>query len=150
MGTLLLSVHRRILCFYSQWSVPFAGAALAPTDFTTMQCLRIVSHNVETGQRIRNTRIPIAVVKVAARFLPASLLAKVDERLTQQIARDILDAVPRMIDEVAQQPIEPESGVPGLIAEEEARRGGKYDRVPVPEGSQQREEWTERTLVYIE
>ena len=63
-----------------------------------MQCLRIVSHNVETGERVRNTRIPVAVVKVAARFLPVSLLAKVDERLTTQVARDILDAVPKMID----------------------------------------------------
>lgn len=134
---------------------PAAYAERSPLNFwfyrfSPMQCLRIVSHNVETGERVRNTRIPVMVVKVAARFLPASLLAKVDERLTTQIARDILDAVPKMIDEVARHPVDSDSGVPGLIAEEEAKRGWKYDSFPVPEGLPQREEWTERTLFYIE
>ena len=115
-----------------------------------MQCLRIVSHNVETGERVRNTRIPVVVVKAAARFLPVSLLAKVDERLTSQVAQDILDAVPKMIDEVARQPVDSDSGVRGLIAEDEARRGGQYDEFPIQEGAAPREEWTERTLFYIE
>ena len=115
-----------------------------------MQCLRIVSHNVETGERVRNTRIPIAVVKVAARFLPASVFSLIDKRVTKEIARDILDAVPKMIEQVARQPRDPVAGVPGLIAEEEAKRCGKYEQFPIPEGTQPLEEWTERTRIYIE
>lgn len=114
-----------------------------------MQCLRIVSTNVETGERVRNTRIPIAVVKIAARLIPASIFALIDERITKEIAQDILDAVPAMIEGIASQPVDPEAGVPGLIAEEEAKRGGRYAQLPVPEGARPPEEWTERTLVYI-
>ncbi|MEM6785588.1 MAG: hypothetical protein AAF624_17850 [Bacteroidota bacterium] len=114
-----------------------------------MQCLRIVSTNVETGERVRNTRIPIVVVKIAARLIPASVFALLDERITKEIARDILDAVPQMIEEVASQPVDPEVGVSGLIADDEAKRGGKYGHPYGATGEGTAEEWTERTLVYI-
>ncbi|MEL6615858.1 MAG: hypothetical protein AAFQ43_08975 [Bacteroidota bacterium] len=109
-----------------------------------------MSRNVETGEQVRNTRIPITVVKTAARFVPASIFAKIDERLTKDIARDILDAVPKMIDEIARQPVDADSGFPGLISYEETRHGGVYAELPLPEGSSPPEEWTERVLVYIE
>ncbi|MEM1054520.1 MAG: hypothetical protein AAGI52_03260 [Bacteroidota bacterium] len=86
-------------------------------------------------------------MKIAARFLPASVFALVDERVTKDIARDILDAVPGALDETAKQRPDADTGVSGLIAEVEERRGGRYDTFP---GSTPTEEWTERTLVYIE
>ena len=112
-----------------------------------MQCLRIVSHNVDSGERTRRVRIPIFAVKTAARFLPPSVFALVDERITKEIARDILEAAPRAADEIARQQRDDEAGVPGLIAEVEERRGGPHDAFAQPQGAA---EWTERTLVYIE
>lgn len=114
-----------------------------------MQCLRIVSTNVDTGEQVRSVRVPMLAVKTASRFMPASLFAMLDERLTKDIARDILDAAPKAADEVAKQRTDEESGVAGLIAHVEERRGGRYGQPGLP-GSTIAEEWTERTLVYIE
>lgn len=135
-----------------------------------MQCLRIVSHNMETSEQTRNIRIPIAVVKIMSRWLPPSAFRLLDERIDERTARDILQALPKIADEVAALPAS-DGLVSGLIAEIEERRGvwsrgdsaiqaarglmqdinptsaSQHNHQAAPESPQT---WIEHTRIYIE
>lgn len=87
-----------------------------------MQCLRIVSENAETSEQTRNVRIPIAVIKILSRLLPPVAIRLIDDRIDERTAREILIAIPQIVDEVAALPPSGEHG-PGLIAEYEEVRG---------------------------
>ena len=65
-----------------------------------MKCLRIYVTDLETGKSIRKIRIPLAVIRIVAQFLPPRIFELLENDMDGEVGKEVVQAIYQMLLEV--------------------------------------------------
>jgi hypothetical protein len=67
-----------------------------------MKCFRLYTTEIETGKPLRKLRVPLAIIRIVAKYLPASVFKLLDSEINGEDGKELVNAVYKMIMEVSE------------------------------------------------
>jgi len=65
-----------------------------------MKCLRIYVTDMETGKSLRKIRMPLAVIRIVAQFLPPRIFELLEIDVDGEVGKEVVQAIYKMLLEV--------------------------------------------------